>query len=159
MLKNYAPFAFVSSLMTIFSTQAFCTDVFPLCEGQHKSNGHLNSKIVASIDELKLNSQSLTSEEFEELHQNLFKKQDFDGAAIALLGSAITGHTENMDYLLTVEPRALQYIRQNDDINLIKIVASISHDLVKQFKVSQSKPQSQELLSTNNYFTEGLSKK
>ncbi|AIL13523.1 hypothetical protein IM40_08575 [Candidatus Paracaedimonas acanthamoebae] len=160
MLKIYTSFALVSSIITMLSTQAFCTNVLSFSDEDHGSNGHNYSKIVVSTNKIELlNSNTLTSDEFEDMHQDLFKKQDFNGAAIALIGAAITGHTENMDYLLTLEPNALQFIRQSDETIILKIVASISYDLAKQFKMSQSKPKSEGLLPKDNYFTEVLSRK
>ena len=156
MSKIYTSFFLVGSLMTILGTRAFCTDVLSSSDEHHKSNGHTNGKILTSVSELNLiNSKTLTSDELEDMHQDLFKKQDFNGAAVALIGSALRGHTENMDYLLSIEPNALQFINKADESNISKILKSISLDLIKQYKSSRSSPQPQEFL-TGNYFTESL---
>ncbi len=159
MSKIYTLFILLSSLTIILCTQAFCTDVLSSNDQHHKSNGHTNGKIMTSLSQLNLlNSKSLASDELEDVHQDLFKKQDFNGAAVALIGSAIRGHTENMDYLLSIEPKALEFIHQADESNFAKIVALISQDLTKQFKFSQLNPQSQELFK-DNYSAESLSRK
>jgi hypothetical protein len=77
--------------------------------------------------------------ELDEKHQSLFRKQQFNEAAKALIGSAMNGDSDNMDYVLRLDPMANQHIAKNDLESTRNLVKRIAEDLSKQFKVSQRK--------------------
>jgi hypothetical protein len=77
--------------------------------------------------------------ELEEQHQLFFQNQKFTEAAKALIGSAMNGDSENMDYILRLDPKASQYIANKDLDSTRNLVKRIAEDLAKQFQVAQNK--------------------
>lgn len=70
--------------------------------------------------------------DLEEKYLNLSKSRNFKEAAIALVGSAISGNSENLDYLLKIDQNAIKYIMNKDNYNTGLIISKISKELEEQ---------------------------
>jgi hypothetical protein len=119
-----------------------------------KINTHESKKLKINFDEF----QNKDPYELEELHQYFFKKKQFIEAAWALIGSAVKGDSENMDYLLKLDPKALQYINRKDVTATEELISKIAKDLARQFRYSEHEP-FVNLPSPLHYQNEALPKK
>ena len=99
---------------------------------KYKSNSHTSQgKRMSShsLDTIDFEEFSVDPHEREQEYQRHLKLGNFPEAAIALLGAAINGDSDSMDYVLKLDTKAFDYIRGKDLQNTQLIISKIADDL------------------------------
>lgn len=67
--------------------------------------------------------------EWEQEYQRFLRERKYPEAAIALLGAAVNGDSDSMDYVLKVNIKAFDYIRKRDLENTQFVISELSKRL------------------------------
>jgi cation transport regulator ChaC len=92
---------------------------------------HLPSKVSQKTQEEAPLKKYLNMDPYdlEEKHQEFFKDNDLRESAICLIASAVAGMSDNLDYLLKLEPEARSFISKNNKEEIEKIIDLVIKDL------------------------------
>lgn len=132
MLNYYILFSLVGFFISAQSNQAFCTQILHPLE-KHDDSTQQEERGSHSLLAINFNAfGSNDPYELEDQHQAFFKSGQFNEASIALIASAINGNSDNLDYLLKLDPQAFEYIHTKNMEKTRNLILKIAEDLEKQ---------------------------